>query len=41
MNVFEYVWSYVMVYGYIGKCMGVYARIGCIWKYMMVYEYKW
>ena len=41
MNVYESVWSYMMAYGCIRRCMGVYEPNGCIWKYMMVYECKW
>ena len=38
MNVYESVWSYVMVYESFLKRMDVYEPI---WRYMKVYDSKW
>ena len=38
MKVYEIVWGYVTVYGYIVWCMGVYVPL---WMYMKVYDGIW
>ena len=42
MNVYESVWSYVMVNGCIWWCMGVYmGAYNGIWMYIKVYDGIW
>ena len=38
MDIYGYVWLYMVIYGYVWLYMGMY---GYVWLYMSIYGYVW